>query len=168
MNTTDHLSFEKRAARTVLAGAAVAAAFLALTACESNSHTGRTPAAMSTTAAAASATPAQGQYDPAALQMLDAIVHGDWGAVTAHFDSLMLKRLPPDELASSWDDYQQAFGAYQSHGDPEDVPVGNLTVVNVPLQMQHQPGQLRVTFHDKDGKVAGLFFLKTGVPVPGS
>lgn len=39
----------------------------------------------------------------------------------------------------------------------------NVTVVNVPLQMQQQPGQFRVSFRDKDGKVAGLFFLKTGV-----
>jgi len=158
MSTTDHPSFnhpsfEKRPGRTVLAGAAVAAAFLALTACGSNSHT---------------ATPARGQYDPVALQMLDAIAHKDWGTVTAHFDSRMLKKVSPDKLAAGWDQYQQLFGAYQSHGDPKDVPVREVTVVNVPLQMQHHPGQLRVTFRDKDGKVAGLVFLKTGVPVPGS
>jgi len=62
--------------------------------------------------------------------MLDAIVHGDWDAVTAHFDGVMQKKLPPDELASSWQAYPQAFGAYESHGNPQDVPVGNLTVVN--------------------------------------
>jgi hypothetical protein len=97
--------------------------------------------------------------------MLDAIIRGDFATATAHFDSLMQQKLTPDELASSWATYQEAFGNYQSHGNPQDVPRGDLTVVNIPLQMARIPGEFRVTFH-KDGTVAGLYFLKTGVPVP--
>ena len=60
---------------------------------------------------------------------------------------------------------QQQFGPYQSHGDPQDVQRGDITVVNVPLQMEREPGQFRLSVHP-DGTIAGLFFLKEGVPVP--
>ena len=45
-----------------------------------------------------------------------------------------------------------------------NVALGELTVVNIPLQMQTQPGEFRVTFHP-DKTVAGLYFLKAGTPV---
>lgn len=89
----------------------------------------------------------------------------DYAAFTAHFDILMQQKLTPQQMASAWATYQQALGTYQSHRDPEDVPRGELTIVNVRLQMAELPGQFRVTFH-KDGTVAGLYFLRAGVPVP--
>jgi Protein of unknown function (DUF3887) len=76
----------------------------------------------------------------------------------------MKQKLTPEDLSSSWTTYQEAFGKYQSHGAPQDVPLGELTVVNTPLQMERQPGEFRVTFHP-DQTVAGLFFLKAGTPV---
>lgn len=116
--------------------------------------------------APSSANAAPDQNNRVALEIFDAIVRGDNSAATAHFDSQMQEKLSPQALGSAWKDYQQLLGAYQSHGDPEQVPRGDLTVVNVPLQMQQEPGQFRVTFHNNDGTVAGLFFLKAGVPVP--
>ncbi len=110
------------------------------------------------------ATPAQTPYGGIATQTLDDIVSGDFTAATAHFDTTLRNQLPPDALARAWDAYQDAFGRYKSHGDPKEVAFGGLTVVNVPLSMEHRPGEFRVTFH-KDGSIAGLWFLPTGVPI---
>jgi Protein of unknown function (DUF3887) len=152
---------------TVALGVSVAAALFALTACDSGSRGGNTAASTTTSSVArpASASPTPNQDDKLALQMLDAIVRGDFATATAQFDSLMREKLTAEQLRSDWGTYQEALGNYQSHGDPQDVLRGDLTVVNIPLQMAREPGQFRVTFH-KDATVAGLFFLKTGVPVP--
>jgi hypothetical protein len=111
-------------------------------------------------AATAAATP-----DQVALATLDNIVQGDNAAASAPFDQTMHAMLPVQALGQAWTTYQQQFGGYQSHGDPEDIQRGDLTVVNVPLQMARQPGQFRLTVHP-DGTIAGLYFLKEGVPVP--
>jgi hypothetical protein len=153
---------------------AVAAAFVAtalwLTACGSDKHGGNAsqptvPSSSASSSTAGSTNPAPDQYNQLALQILDAVVRGDNAGATAHFDADLKEKLPPDKLAASWTNYQQTFGDYQSHGSPQQVPRGDLTVVNVPLQMSQQPGEFRVTFHNNQ-TVAGLFFLRTGVPVP--
>ncbi|AOR34329.1 hypothetical protein BFF78_27695 [Streptomyces fodineus] len=114
--------------------------------------------------AAASALAAP-KNDTVALQTLDDIVKGDYKAATAHFDANVRGHLPPDALKQAWTNYQAQFGRYQSHQKPKDAKSGKFTVVSVPLRMQHGPGEFRVSFDDK-GAVAGLFFLKPGVPVP--
>jgi hypothetical protein len=40
-----------------------------------------------------------------------------------------------------------------------------MTVVNVPLHMEKQLSEFRVTFHP-DGTVAGRYLLRPGLPVP--
>ena len=40
-----------------------------------------------------------------------------------------------------------------------------MTAVEVPLQMEREPGELPTVRHP-DGTIAGLFFLKESVPVP--
>ena len=99
------------------------------------------------------------------MALLDALVRGDTGDVTAEFDSTMRESLSADQLAVSWAGYQSMLGAYQSHGDPTQVARGDLTVVSVPLTMVNAPGEFRVTFRP-DGTVAGLWLLKAGVPIP--
>jgi hypothetical protein len=101
--------------------------------------------------------------DQIALTTLDAIVQGDYPAVTAQFDPTMQKVLPVKVLGQAWTKFQQSLGAYQSHGDPQDSQRGELTVVNVPLQMEHKPGRFRLTVHP-DGTIAGLYFLREGDP----
>jgi hypothetical protein len=154
-----------------LAGAAMAAT-LALTGCDSTGQTGKTAASTSAhspgasaPAAAAPTNPAPGRDDKRALQILNQIIQGEFAAVRADFDSVMKQRLSCQELSSAWAAYQQTFGSYQSHGDPQDVSRGDLTVVNVPLHMALMPGELRVTFHG-DGSIAGLYLLRAGIPVP--
>ncbi|MET9964180.1 DUF3887 domain-containing protein [Streptomyces sp. NPDC006326] len=123
------------------------------------------------TAAGAASVPAgspsraQTPYDRIAVQTLDAVARGDFTAATAHFDPTLRKLLTPQALAAAWESYQSTFGSYRSHGDPEDVARGGSTVVNVPLRMERRAGEFRLSFH-KDGSIAGLWFLKTGVPVP--
>ncbi len=108
---------------------------------------------------------AAGSPDQLALATLDQIAQGDNAAATAYFDQTMADMLSAPALGQAWITYQQLLGTYQSHGDPQDVQRGELTVVNVPLQMEHAPGQFRLTVHP-DGTIAGLYFLKEGVPVP--
>ncbi len=103
--------------------------------------------------------------DQVALSTLDEIVRGDYPAAAADFNPTMQSLLPTQALQQSWDLYQQVFGAYQSHGVPENIQRGDVTVVNVPLQMTRRPGQFRLTVQP-DGSVASLTFLKEGVPVP--
>jgi hypothetical protein len=146
------------------------ATVLALAACQGSqsgkpaSSASSSAAASSSAVASSSAAAAPSQDDPLALQILDAIVRGDFQTATAGFDSQMKQKLTPQDLSSSWATYQEAFGKYQSHGGPQDVALGALTVVNIPLQMQTHPGEFRVTFHP-DQTVAGLFFLRAGTPV---
>lgn len=103
--------------------------------------------------------------DTVAVHTLDDIVKGHYKAATAHFDTDMRKHLPPDGLEKVWKSYQAQFGHYMSHGKPKDTKSGRYTVVSVPLRMQHSAGEFRLSF-DKKGSVAGLFFLRPGVPVP--
>ncbi|MBC2644550.1 MULTISPECIES: DUF3887 domain-containing protein [unclassified Rhodococcus (in: high G+C Gram-positive bacteria)] len=103
--------------------------------------------------------------DQLALETLDAIVQGDFESATARFDDVLHQNLPADMLESSWSTYQEQFGSYQSHADPQDTARGQITVVSVPLQMEYAPGEFRVSF-DQDQKIAGLYFLEAGVPIP--
>jgi hypothetical protein len=170
LNPTE--SFRAPYGMTVALAAAAITAILGLTGCDSSGQSGKTAASTtdhsagaSAPAAAVSTSPAPGRDDKRALQILNQIIQGEFAAVRADFDSVMQQRLSCEELSSAWAAYQQTLGSYQSHGDPQDVSRGDLTVVNVPLQMALTPGQLRVTFHG-DGTVAGLYFLRAGIPVP--
>lgn len=168
MNTTDKSSKLVTATRAA-AGAILAVAFLGLTACGSSGNGGKTGASTATSSAAsssatsASTTATSDQDSQLALQILDAVVRGDFKAATARFDSKLQQELPPDQLGAAWATYQDAFGKYQSHGDPTQVPVRDLTVVSVPLKMERKPGEFRASFQ-RDGTVAGIYFLETGVP----
>lgn len=122
-------------------------------------------AATSVTLSAAPAATAADTPDQLAMTAIDDIVAGNYAAVTTHFDPTLQKMLSVKALGQAWSTYQQQFGAYQSHGGPEDTARGDLTVVNVPLQMDKKPGQFRLTVHP-DGTFAGLYFLREGVPVP--
>jgi Protein of unknown function (DUF3887) len=164
-----------RAPLLVLAGVVLSASLsLAVTACGKSSTTGQTststspsatvPASSASTASPSASAPANANYDQAALQLLDAITRGDFASATANFDTELQRKLSAQALSQAWTQYQQLYGAYQSHGNPQHVQKGDLTVVDVPLQMQKGPGLFRATF-DHDAKVTGLWFLQPGMPV---
>ncbi|MBT2482365.1 DUF3887 domain-containing protein [Streptomyces sp. ISL-94] len=109
--------------------------------------------------------PRQPQYKQLALDTLAEVIQGSFTAVSSRFDEAMQQKVSPEALEQSWKSYQAEFGRYQSHGDPQQVASGSGTVVNVPLRMAKQPGEFRVTFNES-GRITGLYFLRTGVPVP--
>ena len=141
---------------------------------EQSRHQGRNTLAAAITAlgigagvalGAAPAATAADAPDQVAMTTIDDIAAGNYAAVTARFDPELQKRLTTQALQQVWDGYQRTFGAYQSHGDPEDTPRGDLTVVNIPLQMDRKPGQFRVKIHP-NGTIEAVYFLREGVPVP--
>jgi hypothetical protein len=177
MDTTRNTSVAyRRRAAVVAAGTAVTAMLLTLTACQKGDTTGQTQTSTSastttstttsTKATSSKSAPAKADYGQTAVGIIDAISQSDFTAATLDFDSHMQQTLPPSELSANWASYQQQYGTYKSHGQPQQVHKGNLTVVDIPLQMQKTAGLFRVSFRDKDGKVAALSFEKAGTPVP--
>jgi hypothetical protein len=155
--------------KSVALAASATITVFALAACDScDDCDGSRPSQSVNSSVQATAPPtsaAPENHDKHALRMLNQIIQGEFSAVRTDFDDVMRQKLSVDKLSSGWDAYQQSLGTYQSHGDPEDVQRGDFTVVNVPLQMSQSAGQFRVTFHS-DGTVAGLYFLRPGIPVP--
>lgn len=118
-----------------------------------------------TAPAVPAALPGQADDERLALDTLDEVVRGDFAAVSARFDETLRHQATPEALAQSWKDYQEQFGPYRSHGDPQQVTSVHGSVVTVPLQMENGAGDFRVTFNE-GGHLIGLYFLRTGVPVP--
>ncbi|WP_327256694.1 DUF3887 domain-containing protein [Streptomyces sp. NBC_01244] len=117
------------------------------------------------TAPAVTALPGQADDERLALDALDEVVRGDFAAVSARFDETLRHQASPEALAQSWKDYQEQYGPYRSHGDPRQVTSVHGSVVNVPLHMENGTGEFRVTVNE-GGRLIGLFFLRTGIPVP--
>ena len=77
----------------------------------------------------------------------------------------MEAKLSEEGLAEATSAYESTFGSFVSMGEPEIIKRGDLRVVNVPLEMSEDDGQARITFDAQD-RIAGLYLLRTGVPVP--
>lgn len=104
-------------------------------------------------------------YAAKASRIVDEVVAGEFSKVRAEFDERMKAGLSEAKLREGWAQFQSIFGAYEGKGEPDVLERGDVTVVNVPLDMKLKPGEARITF-DANGRIAGLFFLRTGVPVP--
>lgn len=104
------------------------------------------------------AAPAPSHADQLAVAVVDNLAGSNVAAATTDFSPAMAQMLPAANLTQKWKHYQEVLGDYRSHGQPQDIAQGPLTVVNVPLSMAQKPGQLRVTV-DQSGHVAGLFLI---------
>ncbi len=113
-------------------------------------------------AVAARTTPASRTAE--ALRLLSDLVHGDAQAVVATFNAQMTRMLSASRLAGDWNFYQTVFGRYLGHGRPVAVVRGTLSVIRIPLHMSKRTGEFRITFQ-QNGRVAGLYLLRTGVPL---
>ena len=100
-----------------------------------------------------------------ARSVLDDVVAERWSDVTSRFDETMTNALSETELAAAWESFQGMKGDFESAGTSEVVERPPNTVVNIELTMSSSDGQFRVTF-DREARIAGLFFLNPGVPVP--
>ena len=106
-----------------------------------------------------------GDLEERAKETVELIFAGDYAAVRADFDEALSATLSEEQLAATRAQFEEEFGTFESMGDPEVVERGELTVVNIPLQMSEGEGEARITY-DSQGKIAGLFLLRAGVPVP--
>lgn len=93
------------------------------------------------------------------------IFAGKYAPVRQYFDPTMEAKLSEDGLSDARSAYESTFGSFVSMGEPEIVGRPGFRVVNVPLEMSEGEGQARITFDAQD-RIAGLFLLRTGVPVP--
>jgi hypothetical protein len=100
-----------------------------------------------------------------AKEVVREIFSGQFAKVRADFDATMTARLSQQRLAKARTQFEGLFGTFASMGNPEIVKRGDLTVVNIPLHMAKGDGQARVTY-DPQERIAGLFLLRSGVPVP--
>jgi hypothetical protein len=106
-----------------------------------------------------------GPFASEANDIVDSLTSGDFDAVAAKFDPTMSAHLHVSDLANNWRTYQEVLGTYRSHSAPISVMRGQLDVERVPLILGDGKGEVRITFHP-DGTVAGLYFLKSGAPLP--
>jgi hypothetical protein len=100
-----------------------------------------------------------------ALSVVAELAFGNFAPIEAAFDPTVKGQLSQSDLAAKWTAFEATFGDYLSHGVP--IPVkraGDLWVERVPVTMAHNKGEVRVTY-DHNGAIAGLYFLKVGVPI---
>jgi hypothetical protein len=91
---------------------------------------------------------------------------GSYAKVHAMFAPTLIDVLSEKQLKEDWENFVQLKGAYRAQGEAAEViERGELKVVDIELEMAKDTGFFRVSF-DADGKIAGLFFLATDIPVP--
>ena len=127
----------------------------------------RSPAVFAASLLAALALASSAGADPGStsLNLLNDIVKGRDAAVVARFDPQMRGSLSANGLTSGWAAFQHLFGRYRGHGEPKLTDLVALIVVRVPLHMARQAGEFRIAFQT-NGQIAGVYFLKAGVPLP--
>jgi hypothetical protein len=99
-----------------------------------------------------------------AVGLLADLIAGRDHAIVATLDAQMAAALTPARLAQALASYEAQFGSYLGHGAPTVVAVDGETVVRIPLRMSRLPGEFRLAFNH-DGRVSGLYLLRTGVPL---
>jgi hypothetical protein len=95
-----------------------------------------------------------------AVGLLVNLVEGRWDDVRRDFDSKVAEALPDaDSVAAMWAAVAGRFGRYEQRmGEPHAHQLGDYTIVDVALEFEVGSQVGRVSFN-RDGKVAGLFFL---------
>ncbi|HEX3752532.1 MAG TPA: DUF3887 domain-containing protein [Streptosporangiaceae bacterium] len=95
-------------------------------------------------------------------QLLADLTAGRWADVWAQFGDRVAARLDPPGLAAAWAQVIGLVGQYERHGEPSVYQAGDFTVVDTPLFFEAGERMGRVSY-DRDGRVAGLFFLPRGL-----
>jgi hypothetical protein len=96
---------------------------------------------------------------------LEDLAAGRFSRARSSFDATMKEKKSLAVLEDDWETYQELVGAYEDHGTPDEVKTGVLLVERVPVTTDKGKGEVRVTFH-ANGTIAGVFFLRSGVPGP--
>lgn len=107
---------------------------------------------------------AHSTFEATAETDLASIHAGSCSPVATRFDALMASRLKAAGLCSGFETYTEAFGQLRKQDAAYSTHIGVLTVVRIPLHLEHGNGEFRETFHP-DGTIAGVYFLRPGVPL---
>jgi hypothetical protein len=91
-----------------------------------------------------------------AIAIFADIAAGKWDAARADFGPQMLEAVSASRLADGWAQLAGLIGRYESMGEPFAHPLGEHTIVDIPLHFEAGEATGQATF-DADGKVAGLF-----------
>jgi hypothetical protein len=97
-----------------------------------------------------------------ATALLDDLLAGDWAAVCATFDGTVAAKLDDTKLAAAWAQVIGMAGRYERRGAVSVYQAGDYTIVDVPLFFEAAERVGRISY-DRDGRVAGLFFLPRGM-----
>jgi hypothetical protein len=97
-----------------------------------------------------------------AVTLFDDLAAGRWTAVAATFDAAVAAKLDADGLAATWAQLIGLAGRYERRGSASVYQAGDYTVADVPLFFEAGERVGRVSF-DREGRVAGLFFLPRGM-----
>jgi hypothetical protein len=95
-------------------------------------------------------------------QLLADLTAGRWAGVWAQFGDRVGARLDPPGLAAAWAQVIGLVGQYERRGEPSVYQAGDFTIVDTPLFFEAGERMGRVSY-DRDGRVAGLFFLPRGL-----
>jgi hypothetical protein len=101
----------------------------------------------------------------AAVADLTAIQQDHCAQVETRLNDTMKTKLTAAEMCGGYQDFVAQFGSFVSHGAPTATAAVGDTVIRVSLRMSRRPGEFRITY-DSQGKIAGLYFLRSGVPLP--
>ena len=101
-----------------------------------------------------------GAADRAAALFAD-LAAGRWSGVCRDFDEHVASKLDADGVARVWAQLRGMAGWLEKMGKPVAYQAGDYTVVDLPLTFEAGERTGRVSY-DRNGKVAGLFFLPPG------
>ncbi len=110
-------------------------------------------------------TPEDPMVGARAVRQLELIVAGDFALVAEDFDDTVAAQLDADGLRTAWEQYTNLFGQFVGHAPPTVEERGAMTVVRIELDMAGEDREFRVSYDDLD-RIAGIFFLRQGVPLP--
>ena len=96
-----------------------------------------------------------------AFAIFAGIAAGEWDAARADFGPRMLEAVSASRLADGWARTAGLIGRFESMGEPFAHPLGEHTIVDLPLHFEAGDATGRVTF-GSDGKVIGLFIRPAG------
>ena len=100
-----------------------------------------------------------------AVETVQQLDDQDFAAIRADFDETMSEGLSEDGLREALANVEAQWGELEGkEGNPEIVELGDLTVINVPVQFEKKKAEVRVTFRP-DGRIAGFYILKPNVPI---
>lgn len=94
-----------------------------------------------------------------AVAVIEDLASGQWSRIAEQFDPAMRDGLSEDALAAAWTQVVGLSGALESHGAPEVLRAGDVTVTNTALWLEAGDYTARIAFRD-DRTIAGLHIME--------